>query len=243
MSASSAGTVRWGRERARIGSWRGDRSVAFLAPLPDAPVPSAEFLRRCLDTLVARGFSHVVTGALSPQEQAGFLAAGFSVEEELHLLSIDLDSLPAVSPGLRLARVSRRRRAGVLEIDSLAFPSFWQFDRFGLNAALRATPSTRFRVALTSVPGSGRHRPVAYAICGRADTRGFVQRLAVHPAHQRHGTGRRLLVDGLRWMAAGGARRAVVNTQTSNEAALSLYLDVGFRREPVGLSVLSAGLA
>lgn len=36
--------------------------------------------------------------------------------------------------------------------------------------------------------------------------------------------------------------RAVVNTQLGNDNALSLYQQVGFRREPSGLSVLSAGL-
>ena len=87
MSLASADVIRWGRERARTGRWRGDAEVAFINPMPDAPLPSAEFLRRCLDTLAARGYHRVVTGALSPLEQAGFLAAGFGVEQRLHLLA------------------------------------------------------------------------------------------------------------------------------------------------------------
>jgi hypothetical protein len=43
-------------------------------------------------------------------------------------------------------------------------------------------------------------------------------------------------------MRRRGVRSAVVNTQLGNTVALSLYAAVGFRPEPNGLSVLSAGL-
>jgi ribosomal protein S18 acetylase RimI-like enzyme len=212
--------------------------VAFISPVPDAPLPSAEFLRRCLDTLAARGYHRVVTGALSPLEQAGFLAAGFDVQERLLLLGLDLTGgLPPVPDGHRLRRVRRRRRAEVLAVDRAAFPNFWQFDDNGLADALRATPAVRFRAAVE--PGG---TIAGYAICGRSGGRGFVQRLAVDPNRQRAGTGRRLLLDGLVWMRSRGVVRAVVNTQVGNQAALALYVQIGFKEEPVGLSVLSAGL-
>ncbi len=243
MSAPSVDVLRWGRERARTGTWRGDRDVAYLSPVPSAPLPSAEFLRRCLEILASRGFARVVTGALSPLEQAGFIAAGFDVAERLHLLGIDLAGpVPTVPDGMTLARGRRRDRDHVLAVDRAAFAPFWQFDGAGLDDALNATPTTRWRVA---VPGSvrARSRPVAgYVICGRAGSRGFVQRLAVDPTVQRHGTGRRLLLDGLRWMSRRGVHRAVVNTQMGNDAALALYLAVGFTEQPNGLSVLATGL-
>jgi ribosomal protein S18 acetylase RimI-like enzyme len=240
MSAASIDVIRWGRERVRTGPWRGDGRVAFLAPVPDAPLPSAEFLRRCLRTLADRGFTRVVTAALSPLEQNGFLAAGFEVTERLHLLACDLDGLPPVPPDLHLRRVSRGLRPAVLQVDRAAFPPFWQFDRGGVDEALRATPHTRFRA---SVAPDDHRRVLGYAICGRSGPRGFVQRLAVHPDAQHQGVGRGLLVDGLRWMRKRGVRRAVVNTQLGNEAALALYQQTGFRREPAGLSVLSTGLS
>jgi ribosomal protein S18 acetylase RimI-like enzyme len=212
--------------------------VAFIHPDPDAPLPSAEFLRRCLETLAARGYQRVVTGALSPLEQAGFLAAGFEVQERLHLLGIDLaGDLPPIPPGYPLRRVRRRRRDQILAVDQAAFSSFWQFDSGGLADALRATPAVRFRAAVE--PGGD---IAGYAICGRAGARGYVQRLAVDPGRRRAGTGRRLLLDGLRWMQRRGVSRALVNTQVGNEAALALYLQIGFEEEPVRLSVLSAGL-
>lgn len=212
--------------------------MALITPIPDAPLLSVEFVHHCLGALADRGFRRVITGALSPLEQAGFLAAGFGVEQHLVLLGVRLGSnLPGVPPGLPLRRVPRRRWDEVLAVDAAAFPRFWRLDTLGLADALRATPKVRIRMAAD--PGG---RIAGYAVSGRAGSRGFVQRLAVDPAAQRTGTGRRLLLDGLHWMRRRGATQAVVNTQHDNDAALHLYETAGFSREPIGLSVLSAGL-
>ncbi len=235
MSAANVDVIRWGRERVRTGPWRGDHDVAYLTPLPDAPLPSAQFVRRCLDQLAARGFRRVITSALSPAEQAGFLGAGFEVHERLHLLEHDLHDVPR-------ADVSALRRAGaddhasVLTVDGRAFPTFWRIDENSLGEALNATPNSRFRVATIDA------RVVGYAVTGRAGRRGFLQRLAVDPDEQRRGLGRALCVDALRWLRRWRVEQAVVNTQMGNEAALTLYESLGFRREAAGLSVLSAAL-
>lgn len=239
MGTPSVSVIRWGRERARAAPWRGSGAVALITVTPQAPFLSADFVRHCLDTLAEQGFSRVLTGALSPLEQAGFLAAGFEVEQHLRLLGMDLSGfLPPLPPRPRLTRVPARRRAEVLAVDRAAFSEFWRFDEVALADALGATPEVRFRMA---APRGG---PVSgYAICGRSGRRGYVQRLAVHPDAQGRGTGRRLLLDGVHWMAAQGATRALVNTQADNQGALCLYNAVGFSDEPVGMSVLSSGLA
>lgn len=165
MSAPLTDVIRWGRERVRTGLWRGDQDVAFLAPVADAPMPSADFLKRCLTTLADRGFSKVVTAALSPLEQGGFLAAGFEVEERLHLLAIDVRALPPVPTGLAVRRLGWHQRSAVLDVDRAAFAPFWQFDEASLSDALRATPRTRWRGS----PAAGEDgRLAAYVICGRA---------------------------------------------------------------------------
>lgn len=238
MTVAPVSVIRLGREKARTSPWRGDGATALLSPAPEAPLLSGPFVQHCLETLARQGFVRVVTAALSPLEQAGFLAAGFGVEEDLRLLGLDLSSADlSVPDGPRLRRVSRRRRASVLTVDRAAFADFWRFDERALADALAATPRVRFRAA------GGRSAVTAYAVSGRAGRRGYVQRLAVHPDQQGAGLGRRLLLDGLQWMAAEGVGRAYVNTQTTNTRALALYQAVGFEDEPIGLSVLSTGLA
>jgi ribosomal protein S18 acetylase RimI-like enzyme len=235
---SLGNTIRWGNECARTGPWRADGSVAFLVPVPDGAIPSAEFVRRCLKVLRDQGFTRVVTGALSPAEQRGFLEAGFDVHEHLHLLVLpDGYPIPPVPPGPPLKRVGAVRRRGVLEVDEASFAPFWRLDRAGLKEALGATRERRLRVVL-----GVKHKVVGYAICGASGGRGFVQRLAVLPEAQGKGIGKRLLLDGVHWLRGLQVREIAVNTQVGNDAALALYRKVGFRDDPAGLSVLSAGL-
>ncbi len=230
--------IRWGRERARAGPWRGSPQVALLSPLPGAPVPTLAFVRRCVDTLSAQGFTGVVTGALAPAEQRAFLAAGFAAAERLHLLSHNLTGLSAPrTRGTRLRRARSRDREGVLAVDHGSFPTFWQLDDAGLADALTATPHTRFQVAVDDATGSIQ----GYAITGRSGRNGYLQRLAVDPRQQGRGLGRALVVDGLRWLARWRAEQCVVNTQWGNEVALGLYERVGFTRLPQALAVLSKG--
>ena len=236
MGAPGVDVIKWGTERARAGPWRGDGHVAYLTPVADAPALSAAFVRTCLETLASRGYQRVVTGALSPAETRGFLAAGFEISEQLHLLSHDLRIIPDASTPLPMRKGVGRDDHAVLEVDHLAFPPFWQLDCGGLHDAIRATPRTRYRVVEHG-------RVVGYSITGRAGRRGYVQRLAVDPDHRQQGLGAALVVDGLRWLRRWRVDRAVVNTQLDNGGALALYERLGFRRQPLGLSVLSAGIA
>jgi len=227
--------IRWGPERARAGPWRGDRQVAYLSPVADAPVPSAAFVRRCLEQLAQRGYHRVVTGALSPAESSGFLAAGFEISEQLHLLAHDLVRIPDAPIGAPVRRAGRGDHISVLRVDHRAFPPFWRLDQGGLADAVAATPQSRFRVVDDGAV-------VAYANTGRAGRRGYLQRLAVDPDRGGEGLGSGLVVDGLRWLKRWRVDHAVVNTQLDNRRALALYERLGFRRQPLGLSVLSAGL-
>jgi ribosomal protein S18 acetylase RimI-like enzyme len=222
--------VRRGAERLRVGPWRGDHSIAYMAPATERP-PSVAMVRHACAVLADRGYCEVLTAALSEPERAGFVAAGFETRDSLHLLAHDLHDLPkAPAHGLRRGR--RSDRGAALEVDGRAFPNFWRLDEGGLHEALNATPSARFRVA------AGRRQVVGYAVTGRAGRRGYLQRLAVHPDAQGRGIGRALVLDSLSWMRRRGVANAVVNTQVANERALALYLATGFRLQPSGLEVL-----
>jgi ribosomal protein S18 acetylase RimI-like enzyme len=227
-----------GGGRIRVGPWHGDARVGYLAPVGEAPAPGVTDVRAACERLALGGFAEVVTAAIGPLESQGFLLAGFEVHERLHLLERDLLDLPD-SPSAELRRARRRDRPRVLEVDAAAFSDFWRLDDAGLDEALSATPSSRFRVARhdPSVDGVG-----GYAICGRAGRRGFLQRLAVDPVAQGAGLGRALVLDGLTWLRRRGADRVVVNTQEANERALHLYERLGFRRQPGGLAVLKKSL-
>lgn len=221
-----------GSERLRITPWRGDPSVAQLTPT-SGMVPTAKAIRRSLDALAADGYRSVLTSALTVDEQYPFLEVGFGVHERLHLLRHDLRDLPdgPLPPGARLRRGRRRDRTPVLTVDAAAFQPFWRFDQAGFEDARRATPSSRFRVVDAGAV-------VAYAITGRAGSVGYLQRLAVHPDHQRRGLGTALVADALRWARRHGSAWVLVNTQETNQDALALYLRLGFVQQPHGLAVL-----
>ena len=226
--------IRLGHERARTGPWRGDHEVALLTPMPEAPLPSPAFLRSCLDVLAERGYRRVVTGALSPIEQTSFVAAGFAVVEDLHLLSHDLTTLPP-KPRPVPRRATPEDRDAVLAVDHDSFSPFWRLDADGLSDTLEATPKVRYRVAT----GAG-DRVIGYAITGRAGRRGYLQRLAVASGERLHGHATALVSDGLWWLRRWRVTRVLVNTQHGNDSALALYKRLGFEPEPLGLSVLEA---
>jgi ribosomal protein S18 acetylase RimI-like enzyme len=244
MTTVATEVLQWGWERARTGPWRGDGQIAYLAPLAPAGAPSVDFLHRCMETLSARGFTQVVTSALAPAEQVGFLAVGFEEYERLHLLSHNLADVDR--PDKEAAQLLRRGRnadwPAVLAVDASAFAPFWRLDAGGLREAIEATPVARFRVAAgrRGIGPGGRSNVeiFAYAVTGLSVNQGYLQRLAVHPDHRRRGLGRALGLDGLRWLRRRGVSEAVVNTQLGNEPALALYLSLGFRKEPIQLSVL-----
>jgi ribosomal protein S18 acetylase RimI-like enzyme len=221
----------------RVRPWPVDPSTAHLVPATSRRL-SAETVRRTLEELAQAGYRRARTAALSPSEQRPFLDAGFEVDEHLHLLAHGLDELPSRAPAPALRRARRADRPRVLAVDAAAFAPPWQLDPQGLADALSATPAVRFRVW---DPEGG--PPVAgYAIAGRAASRGYLQRVAVHPESAGRGGGRTLVVDALWWLRRRGVRQALVNTQEGNDAALHLYEALGFRPEPDGLDVLGAPL-
>lgn len=220
-----------GADRLRVGPWRSDPDVAELASVLNTRPVRRQSIERGLEVLRSRGYRRVVTNALTGPEQAAYLEVGFAVHERLHLLAHDMRRLPPAPTHVGLRRGRRRDREDILAVDAAAFDPFWRLDELGLVDAISATPSSRVRVdAGRGVRG--------YAVTGRAGTRGYLQRLAVHPAHQSRGVGSALVVDALRWLRRRGCDLAMVNTQEVNGSALQLYQHLGFGLRPDGLAVL-----
>jgi ribosomal protein S18 acetylase RimI-like enzyme len=236
MSLLRVGPVSHGR--LRYGPWRGDARTACITPARYGIGPiSASDVRRCVESAQAAGFRSIVTSALARRDQDPFDEAGFVLAERLHLLVHPLDRLPAVEAPVAIRRPRRGDRDDALTVDHLAFEPFWRLDRQGLADALAATTAVRFRVARQA------EGVVGYAVTGRSEHRGYVQRLAVDPSVQGRGVGAGLLVEGLRWLRRWGARDAVVNTQEGNERSLRLYQRTGFVVQPEGLAVLRLELS
>jgi ribosomal protein S18 acetylase RimI-like enzyme len=222
----------------RFGPWRGDALTAYIAPARPGFGPiSAGDVQRCLDAAASARYRTAITAALPRRDQSPFFDAGFAVAERLHLLVHSLDHLPMLRPVASLRRARRRDRSSTLSVDHAAFDTFWRLDEQGLGDALAATSAVHYRVAQRD------HRVVGYAITGRADHRGYVQRLAVEPELEGQGIAAALLVDGLRWLRRWGARDALVNTQEGNERSLRLYQRTGFVLQPEGLAVLQYDLS
>lgn len=213
----------------------------MLAPVPGGPLSRPEGVQRAVEHLRREGWQRAVTPALAPVEQEAYFANDFVLRERLHLLERPIRLADArhgpIPAGVRIRRATPADRAPALEVDHEAFDTFWRLDERGLLDAIAATPSARFRVARTDAA------VVGYAVTGRAGRRGYLQRLAVDPAHRRAGLATALMSDANRWLARCGARTVVVNTQEHNAVALALYQHRGFVLQPGGLAVLEVVLA
>ena len=230
MTATDTVTARGVRMRVR--PWRGRADTAELSVVPAGAMVPPNLVALAVERARDRGYDEVVTPALPRGEWRPYVDVGFTVREELHLLAHDLLDLPErrdVTGEHHLRRVLRRDRDRVLAVDGSAFDPFWRLDADALEDAVRATPSTRFRMERA---GHG------YALTGRAGDRGYIQRLAVDPRSEGAGLGSALLVDGLAWLRRWRVREALVNTQTGNTRAIALYERLGFRRRTEGLAVL-----
>lgn len=219
--------------RIRVRPWRGRDDTAECLAAPAGALVPPSLVGAALDRARERGYALAVTPALPPYEWSPYVECGFEIRERLHLLGHDLLDLPSRGAH-RHRRATRRDLDAVLRVDHAAFQPFWRLDRAGIDEAVRATPSARFRIARD---GDG------YCLVGRAGTRGYVQRLAVLPDRQGNGLGRSLVLDGLWWLRRWRVTDVLVNTQESNERAVVLYERLGFRRRPGGLAVLQAALA
>lgn len=227
--------VTLGRDRVQMGSWKSQPNVANLIPFPAGESLPLEAVRKTAIEAQSRGYEAAYTAALTPTQAEPFFAAGFELHEELHLLRRQLTGDVGVDRGTT-RRARRTDWDEVLELDSLAFEQFWQFDRNALTDAIRATPRHRFHV-IKSVPVSGYH------VTGLAGTNAYVQRVAVHPDAHRQGYGTTLVNDSLRWSWRCGATLSQVNTQITNHAAVALYERCGFSLAPFRLHVLHCAFA
>jgi ribosomal protein S18 acetylase RimI-like enzyme len=217
--------LRAGNVVARVRPWAFEPNVAHLVLYNQSRLPTPSEVITWISELRTAGFDTIRTGALGAQAGARFERLGFESIQSLVLLehtSISAAAASASKTSTDTIRLAPERDQVASEVDVAAFGPGWCIDRTGIGDVRSATPRHRARAVQVGPD------VVAYAVSGRDGRNGYIQRLAVSPAHQHQGHGLVLVADSLRWMARWRVHRALVNTHTGNEAALGLYHRLGF---------------
>jgi len=221
----------------RISPWRGKPSTVQVVAV-GGPTPDDQTINEMTIHLADQGVTTVLTTALARHDQRPFKVAGFRPVEHLTLLHRILDPAIPLAPVRTVHRVRRlgaRHLAEALAVDGAAFTGstdIWRFNTSAFAEACDATDVNRRRLVRR------RGRATGFALTGRTARSGFVQRLAVHPDHQRVGVGSALLADALAWLIRHGVQDVWVNTQPDNKPAQALYGRHGFVPRDEGLAVL-----
>jgi len=228
---------------ARVRKWPSRPDIAHLVLTDHTVAPSRASLDEWTHSLKSEGYGSIRTGALSLSAAGPFEQAGFHEIQQLALLRMKTPLPHVASHGtaqphheMRPLR-SQRSFDVAARLDHLAFESGWGLDVDGIEEACRATPVHRVRLAVTA-----NDEPAGYMITGRNGSAGFIQRLAVDPAHEGQGVATSLLQDGLGWLARRRVTDILVNTHLDNQRALSLYQRIGFEQLPENLRVMELSL-
>lgn len=171
--------------------------------------------------LLAKGASRAISPPLARGSERMWAEAGFRPGPQLALMERDLGA-PIEQPTIAVRRGTRRQLEPAADIDRLAFPVGWRIGRLGLDEAIQATSTSRLLVC------GGDDSIAGFAIVGVTAGTGYLQRIAVDPAHQGRGAGSSLIRVALAWARAHGARTMLLNTQIDNEGAARLYRAEGF---------------
>jgi ribosomal protein S18 acetylase RimI-like enzyme len=216
--------LRAGGVVARVRPWAFEPNVAHLVLYNQSRLPTPSDITSWIQQLRLAGFDNIRTGALGTQAGALFQRLGFEVIQSLVLLEHTAISSVAITSGASpgAVRLKVEDDSAASRVDVAAFGPGWCIDRVGIGDVRAATPRHRARCVRVG------DEIVAYSISGRDGRNGYIQRLAVSPAHQQQGHGAVLVSDAMRWMSRWRVQRALVNTHIGNEAALALYHRFGF---------------
>ena len=211
--------------------------------MDSARLPLPETVDEWLRTLVTWGYRSVRTGALGPEMAGTLRSAGFEPIQDLLLMSIDLTAHPLPAPSREAIRAlrtwprpGRRTVESVLGVDAASFDPVWSLDSSSFAEARQATARSRLFVSTEN------GETVGFVLAGATGSGGYIQRLAVLPAHRRHGHAVALLAAAHAWLRGKGCSTAVVNTETTNDSAIGLYRRLGYAALPYGLQVLERPL-
>ena len=173
------------------------------------------------------GGAKVAAIAIQPWFQDVLAASGFSNRQQIFMLEWRYHpSFTSTSPrgpdAIRIRRMSEADLPDVEKTDAASFDPLWQNPLETIGKA--------FGQALYATVAENEHGILGYQLSTGGGQRAHLARLAVHPAAQGKGAGRALLSDLFRYITYAGLSRLSVNTQSDNQASLSLYQRMGFVR-------------
>ncbi|MCU0500812.1 MAG: GNAT family N-acetyltransferase [Anaerolineae bacterium] len=238
-------------------AFAGDDAVAFMGLSPRSPAgvppeywvdmpliavasdrPAAGVLRRLCETAIDGLRRHSTTGLVCLANDAWLAEnlpdAGFqAIDQVLSYARPNRGPLPDAPIVCGLRPAGSAEAETVLELNAAAFEPIWHYDdRTVLSWLLTAD-----HAMLAEQSG----QPLGFALTTLNSVSGYAQliRVATHPAGQRRGIGRQLVIDALRYAWEVGATGLSLNTQASNTVSRHLYTALGFQPTGGALSVLT----
>lgn len=199
----------------------------------DAPTAGPELLAALerIESLVAsvgeRPTHRILEGITPPSLDALLAARGDELTGGSEILELPLTgALPRPHPSAVIA-------SGALDEDW--FEAAWRLApregedaRATLHDVLAGTPAVQVRLPAGGTEDAAVGR--AALVSAGKESLAVLNMIAVDPAHRRRGLGRALSGTLLALAAVQGARRALIEVESENTPARTLYRDLGFRR-------------
>jgi ribosomal protein S18 acetylase RimI-like enzyme len=202
--------IAWVRLFVYTGHWSPDNAWALLWPT-------------AREEIARMGGATVAAIAMQSWFQQVLAASGF--ENRQQIVMLEWQYQPWASRETDLIRIRRMTEVDLPEVtktDNASFDTLWHNS---LETLQRAFSQSLFATVAESADGI-----VGYQLTTGHGQRAHLARLAVHPAIQGRGAGRALLSDLFGKLTRTGVTRLSVNTQSDNNASLSLYKKMGFNR-------------
>jgi ribosomal protein S18 acetylase RimI-like enzyme len=175
------------------------------------------------EEIAQAGGAKVAAIAIQPWFQNLLAESGFENLQQIVLLEWRYQSMAArEATGIRIRKMMEVDLPEVEKTDAASFDPLWQNPFETLRRA--------YAQALYATVAENEDGIMGYQISTGGGQRAHLARLAVHPAVQGKGAGRALLNDLFVFLTHMGVSKLSVNTQSDNQASLSLYQRMGFVR-------------
>ena len=175
------------------------------------------------EEIARTGGAKVAAIAIQPWFQNLLAGSGFENLQQIVLLEWRYQPTAArETAGIHIRKMTEVDLPEVEKTDAASFDPLWQNPLETLRRA--------YAQALYATVAENENGIIGYQISTGGGQRAHLARLAVHPAIQGKGSGRALLNDLFGFLTSMGISRLSVNTQSDNQASLSLYQRMGFAR-------------